>query len=199
MDDKQIKEKVSEGYLHIRSIIEIVGKPKEYVEKTMADYLKKIKSDKNYEIVKETVEPAEQKENFFSSFVELEILIKNADLLLSFCFDYMPSSVEIIAPETTLLKNNEFTGFINDLQTRLHGLNTGLLQEREHSKFYIRNTAVLLRNFLVVLLSSKPMTVKEMHPFLGVRQSDIEKVLDVLVNEGKVEKKGDKYNAIVKK
>ncbi len=199
MDGKQIKEKFSEGYLHIRAIIEIVGKPKEYVENTMADYLKKIKADKNYEIVKQTVEPAEEKENFFSSFVEIELLIKNSDLLLSFCFDYMPSSIEILAPETTILKNNEFTGFLNDLQTRLHGLNTGLLQERENSKFYVRNTAVLLRNFLVVLLSSRPMTVKEIHPFLGVRQSDIEKVLGVLADEGKVEKQGDKYKAIVKK
>ena len=194
MDNKKIKEKLSEGYLHIRAIIEIVGKPKKYVEDTINDYLKKIKED--YDIVNEHLETTEPQDDLFSAFAELEIMMKNSNALLSFCFDFMPSSIEILEPEQINVKNTDLSSFLNDLQTRVHGLNTGLLQEKQQSKFYIKNTAVLLRNFLVVLLSSRAMSLKEIQPFLGVKENDIEKVLQVLINEKKVIKQGDKFQVI---
>ena len=118
---------------------------------------------------------------------------------MALCFDYMPSSIEILAPESMVIKNNEFAGFLNDLQARLHALNTGILQLKEKNTFYIKNTAVLLRNFIVILLSSKSLTLEEMQPYLGVGKENIEKVLNVLINEGKVKKQGSKYKVISKK
>ena len=199
MDHKKIKEKIADGYTHVRIIIEVVGKPKEYVEESLKLHLDKIKSDKTYLIAKETIEPAEKQENYFSTFAEIELLVKKSSDIIALCFDYMPSSVEILAPERMIIKNNEFAGFLNDLQARLHALNTGIIQLKDHNKLYIKNTAVLLRNFIVVLLSSRQLTIEEMQPYLGVAKENIEKVLAVLIKEGKVKKQGKKYTVIPKK
>ena len=198
MDNKKIREKINDGYIHLRIIIEVIGKPKEYVEDSLKDYLKKIKSDKTYLIAKETIEAAEKQENYFSTFAELEILVKKSSDIISLCFDYMPSSIEIMAPERIIIKNNDFAGFLNDLQARLHALNTGIIQLKDKNTLYIKNTAVLLRNFIVVLLSTRQLTLEEMQPYLGVKKEDIEKVLTVLIKEGKVKKDNQKYRVIPK-
>jgi hypothetical protein len=199
MEQKQIKSKIADGYLYLRVILEIVGKPKEHVEESLKEYVKKIKADKNYTIIKEKSEKAEKMENgLFSAFSEMEILMKDPQVLLNFCFDYLPSSVEIIEPERLLIKNSEFGDFINDLLARTISLNTTVLETNERSQFFIKNTAVLLRNFIVVLLSSKPMSIKQMAPYLGIKEEDIKKVVDVLINEKKVKKEGELYKVIPK-
>ena len=197
MKEKEIKEKILEGMIHVRTIIELVGKPKEHIEKTLKDYIKQIKD--KYLVTSDVFEKAEEKDNFFTAFAELEILMKNTEEIIFFAFDYMPASIEILEPEDLILKNNELSGFMNDLLVRLHGLNTGLITARKNNKFYIKNTAVLLRNFIVVLLSSKPMTLKEIQPLMGVKETDIEKVITVLIKEGKVKKHENVYSVIVKK
>ncbi len=200
MDERQIKSKVADGYLYVRVILEIVGKPKEHVEESLKDYVKKIKADKNHVIVKEKTEKAEpHQDDLFSAFSEIEMLMKNSDALLSFCFDYMPSSIEIIEPERIILKNSEFNGFINDMLSRTISLNTTVLEMQERANYYISNTAVLLRNFLVVLFSSRPMTLKQASQYLGIKEQDTLKVIDVLIKEGKVKKNQDKYIAVEKK
>ena len=194
--EKRIKEKIAQGYLHIRAIVEIVGKPKEYVKDTIKEHLKKIKEDEEIELISEHIEPPVEQDNFFSSFAEIEIITEDVEGLLNFCFDYMPSSVEILEPETLYIKGNNLSDFINDLQARVLALNTGLLQLKDRNKFYIKNTAVLLRNFIVVLISGKPMSREMMLPYLGVKKEDIEKVLQILVNEGKIKKKNNLYYLI---
>jgi hypothetical protein len=199
MDEKQIKSKVADGYLYLRVILEVVGKPKEHVEESLKEYVKKIKADKSYNIIKEKSEKAEKMENgLFSAFSDMEMLMKDSQDLLNFCFDYLPSSVEIIEPERIIIKNSEFGDFINDLLSRTIALNTTVIEATDRSQFYIKNTAVLLRNFIVVLLSSKPMTLKQMAPYLGIKEDDVKKVVDVLINEKKVKKEGDLYKVIPK-
>jgi hypothetical protein len=199
MEQKQIKSKIADGYLYLRVILEVVGKPKEHVDESLKEYVKKIKADKSYTIIKEKSEKAEKMENgLFSAFSEMEMLMKDTLVLLNFCFDYLPSSVEIVEPERVIVKNSEFGDFVNDLLARTIALNTTVIETNERSHFHIKNTAVLLRNFIVVLLSSKPMGIKQMAPYLGIREDDVKKVVDVLINEKKVKKEGDLYKAIPK-
>jgi putative ribosome biogenesis GTPase RsgA len=129
----------------------------------------------------------------------MEMLMKDADALLSFCFDYMPSSVEILEPDRVTMKNSEFTDFINDMLSRNISLNTSVLEMGERVNYYIKNTAVLLRNFIIVLLSSRPMTLKQVSQYLGVKEDNTLKVIEVLIKEGKVKKKGEQYSAVEKK
>jgi hypothetical protein len=200
MDEKQIKSKIADGYIHVRIILEIIGKPKEHVEESLKDYVKKIKADKELIIIKESSEKAEKHEgDLFSAFAELDMLMKGPEDLLAFCFDYMPSSVEIIEPEKIFIKNSDFSDFTNDMLSRSISLNTSYLEMQEKLNFYLANTAILLRNFIVVLLSSRPMTVKKMAPYLGIKESEVQQVVEVLVKEGKVKKDKDVYVAVPKK
>ncbi|NTV23934.1 MAG: hypothetical protein HGA85_06215 [Nanoarchaeota archaeon] len=198
MDEKKVKSMVADGYLDVRIILEIVGKPKEHVKETLAEHLKNMKKQKLV-LVNEHIEQPELSDNdLFTAFAELELLFKDSKALLDFCFDYMPTSVEILEPEELAIKNTEFTSFINDLQGRLHGLNNLAIQTRENNIFYIKTTAVLLRNFLIVLLSDKKMTIDEISPYMGVKKEDILKVIDVLVKEGKLGEDKGKYFAKAK-
>ncbi|MEM3127156.1 MAG: hypothetical protein QW331_03765, partial [Candidatus Woesearchaeota archaeon] len=115
-----IKEKLEKGYIHARVIIELMGKPKEHVEKTIKDYIKHISEDQNFEVLNQEIAPLEPKEEYFVTFAELEILCKDVPSLVGFCFDYMPSSIEIIEPEKINYDRHQLSSIINDLQARLH-------------------------------------------------------------------------------
>jgi len=196
MDQKLVKSKLAEGFIHITAIIEVVGKPKPHVEETLRSHVKEIKANASYIVLKESFEKAVKQENYFSAFAEIDLLAKDSPSVISFCFDYMPSSIEIVAPDKIMIDKNGLSGLLNDLQARLHSINSGLLELNEKNRFYVSNTAVLLRNFIVVLLSNMPMTEKELSPYLGVNEADIKKVLDVLIKEGKVKKIKDRYTVV---
>ena len=102
------------GEIHVRTILEMMGAPKEYIEKTLKDYIEKLKKDLN--IVKEDYEEAKEQGKMFSAFCELEIKFKDILELLDFCFEALPSSIEILSPENLSYKSNDFTDFLNDLQ-----------------------------------------------------------------------------------
>ncbi len=106
-----------------RSIIEIVGGPKEHVDKAMGIVIGKLKEDKEIKLLKEKVfeaKPLEDKKPLFSTFCEIEIEAKEIDGLLGFCFDFLPSSVEIYDPAQLMLKAESANDMINELISKLH-------------------------------------------------------------------------------
>ena len=108
----------------------------------------------------------------------------------------MPSSVEIFEPDNMKVSSSDFSDLLNDMQARLHAVNTGVQELQQKNKFYIKNTAVLLRNFVVILLKMGPKTAKQLLPFLGIKEEETVKVLDILLSEGKVKKERDIYHLI---
>jgi len=109
MEDKKIT---------LRVIIEIMGSPKDHVEKTMQLVLEKFK--KEYAVKKEDLTEATQVKQFWSTFVELEAEIDKLDQLTAICFDYLPSSVEVIGPTSLEIKNQSISDLMNDLLAKLH-------------------------------------------------------------------------------
>lgn len=108
------------GKIHTRIILEVVGFPKDHVEKTIGMILDNIKNNKNWEVLDTTMAPAEQIEKFFSSFADVELNFKSLAQLIGFCFDFMPSSIEILEPKELQIDNLSANGLINDLIARLH-------------------------------------------------------------------------------
>ena len=102
------EEKLIAEQTHIRCriIIEILGKPKEHVEKTLRIYVDKIKNDSDLVILNSEFSEAAEKEKLWATFVELDMIIKGIPKLIAFCFDYMPSSVEITKPEEFVMKKS---------------------------------------------------------------------------------------------
>ena len=191
---KEIKDKVAEGRILTRIIIEIVGKPKEHVEKTLRVVIDKIKEQQDIKIVEEKLFDAEKQEEMFSTFAELGILFKNMETLVGFCFDFMPSSVEILDPEKLSFKSNNFAGLINDLLTRLHQISLRVVQNNAEKKILKKNMLNMLKNTVMILLSIKGMQLEQLSKSSGVNEKDFKPLLDVMVKEKTIDFKEGVYS-----
>lgn len=108
--------------LKARAVIEILGSPEQHVQKTMQMILDKAKQYPNTTITSEKLFPAEKMgdKKLWSTFAELEMEAKTIQTLMGFCFDFMPSSLEILEPEEMALQHHALSDFLNDLLARLH-------------------------------------------------------------------------------
>lgn len=61
MNDREVNDKVKDGYLHVRAILEIVGMPKTYVKETMDSHLAKIDEDENLLLIKRKIAPPKKR------------------------------------------------------------------------------------------------------------------------------------------
>ena len=106
----------------INAIMELMGSPEEHVNKTMDMILVKLKESKDIEVLSENVSETTSIEDrpFWSKFVEVELGFKNMDDVTGFCFDFMPSSIEVIDPGSFNFKKNVMDNLWNDLIARLH-------------------------------------------------------------------------------
>ncbi len=88
--------------------------------------LEKIKSDKNLEVKSEHIEAVKQIKEMFSTFVEVEVKFNDLKRMLQFCFDYMPSSIEILDSENITFKAKEFSSSLNDMLMYMHRYHASL-------------------------------------------------------------------------
>ena len=174
-----------------RVIIEMLGAPKEYIELTLKNYIEKLKKD-GIKIIKETVEPAQKQNELFSTFVELDIEIEKMEELFGFCFDSMPSSVEILEPEELQITAGELSDHLNDLQAKLHEVDMVVKTTRAQNKVLDKNAMNVFKNF-VKYLCKEGMTTAEMSKIVGIEERQLQKFVDILVKEDKIKKEGDKY------
>ena len=100
-----------------KAIIEVAGAPKEHIEKVIKEIVEKIKNEKGIERFK--IFEAQEKDKLFFTFSEMEIDFKNFDELSGFCFDYFPSSIELLEDDISI-KREELENTMNDLLAKLH-------------------------------------------------------------------------------
>lgn len=103
-----------------RIIVEILGFPKDHVETTLKAVVEKLKTEEGVKVLKEAIENAEEVKDFWSAFAEIEMKTENIQRLMDICFDYMPSSIEILEPNEVGMDINNLSNFFNDLLARLH-------------------------------------------------------------------------------
>jgi len=103
----------------IRAVIEIVGSPKEHVEKILGLVVEKIKKEE-LKILRVDAFDAKEVKKLWSCFAEVEIEFETLERFMGFCFDYMPSSIEILEPEELKVESGSFGDILNDLLAKLH-------------------------------------------------------------------------------
>ncbi|MBS3171908.1 hypothetical protein J4449_04850 [Candidatus Woesearchaeota archaeon] len=113
---------MEEKEIRARLIIEVVGLPKEHVSETLNKLIEKIRDDNVLILEKQEIfEPVElQDMKLFSSFVEADIKFPGIDKLVGFCFDFTPSSVEILEPMSFIFDAKFLNSMLNDFITKLH-------------------------------------------------------------------------------
>ena len=136
------------GKVLARVIIEMLGAPKEHIETTLKDYVENLKQDDTLKIIKEDIAPAEQQKKLFSVFAELEIWFKDPQRLIDFCFDSMPSSVDIIKPEKLTFNTKALTDTLNDLQAKLHDNDMIIKTTKAKNKILEKNTKAIISKMM---------------------------------------------------
>jgi hypothetical protein len=160
-----VDDYLDEGFLKIRSVIEIVGAPKDYVEQLLDQIIENIflfQIDNYHLLKKEEIEKIKEKtkealekekdlfeligeeykkrrnnvvvsvykdevipvegQPLFTSFIEIEMLLKDTIELFKFALNFTPSSIEILEPTTIKIKNTEMQDFINEVVTIINQL-----------------------------------------------------------------------------
>ncbi|MBR9677578.1 hypothetical protein GOV04_05550 [Candidatus Woesearchaeota archaeon] len=195
MKKEEIEEKLDKGYIQAVAVIELVGKPLAHVDETMAQILKAIKDDKDLHVIKQsTAKPTEQGE-LFSTYSEVELLAKNMEALVGFCFDYMPSSVEIVEPATFSFQAANATTLFTELVGKLHHVDMVAKQLNAQNSFLKRNMSILLRNSMLHVLG-EARTEKEIMNILNLDDKELKGFLKVLVEQKLIKKTGKKYERV---
>ena len=189
-EEKPIAEQT---HIRCKVIIEVLGKPKEHVEKSIRDYVDKIKKDPELVVMNADFSEAEEKEKLFAVFVELDIVIKGMPKLIGFCFDYMPSSIEITKPEEFAVKKSTIENFINDLQARLHNVDMIVKKQKNENAFLKKNLSKAASNLILLSLTSGSMDMEKLSRVTGIAEKELEIFLEQLIEEDKIKKEDDIY------
>ncbi|MFH1317198.1 MAG: hypothetical protein ABII01_06765 [Candidatus Woesearchaeota archaeon] len=192
------KEKLEQGWINSRVIIEILGKPEGHVKDAMEKVVERIKNEDEIIITNTDFSDLEPQESMFSAFVEVEMLTKNIEKLVWFCFDFLPSSVEIIEPQEFRYNAKEFSNFLNDLQARLHVVSNEVRIAQQSNKNLTINVQNLLRNLINLSLKNNSLEMKELVADTGVKEHELSPFLDILIGQNLIKKQGDKFSFVKK-
>jgi len=169
----------------------MLGAPKEYIEETLKKYIEKLKKE-GLEITKEQFEEAKQQEKLFSTFAELEIKFESLQKVLDFCFDSMPSSIEILEPTTLTFETNNLSNFLNDMQARLHDVDMVVKSVRAQKSVLDKNVTAVFNNF-ILYACKEPKTLTELSELCGVKKHELIQFIKNLTESNKLVKEGDHY------
>ena len=107
--------------IEARIIIELLGAPKTHIEETMKAVVEKFSVEKGIKVLKKKIFDCKQLENgLWSTFAEMEFETQEIQKLSDLCFDYMPSSIEILDPAGMDMDMGMFSDILNDLIARMH-------------------------------------------------------------------------------
>jgi len=105
-------------------VLEIIGRPPEYLIENLNGIIKKIGEEKGVCIKNTKINPPvlmKDQKDFFTSFAEIELETENVLYLAILMFKYMPAYIEIISPQNVSLTNSDLNDVFNELTRRLHG------------------------------------------------------------------------------
>lgn len=193
-EEKLIAEKT---HIRCKIIIEILGKPKEHVEKTLRIYVDKIKDDSDLIVLKSEFADAQEKGDLWATFVELELIIKGIPKLIAFCFDYMPSSIEILKPEEFSMKRSTIEDLLNDLQARLHNVDMVVQQQKNENEFLKQNLNKSVSNAILISLAFGSHDKEKLSKVTGIPDKELKIFLDKLIKENKISKENELYSLVI--
>lgn len=110
--------------INVVMIVEVIGRPPEHLTETLNNIIKKIDEEKGVVVKGKKINKPElmkDQKDFYTSFAEVEIDIKEIVQLVILMFKYMPAHVEIVSPELIALTNNSWSDILSELSRRLHG------------------------------------------------------------------------------
>jgi len=105
MEEKEIEEKIKEGYILAEMWFESLALEKKVSEDALKEHIKKLKEFSDVKVLEEEylkpklVKGVQNSENLYSSAVKVKLLAKDIYALIFATILYAPSSVIILKPE----------------------------------------------------------------------------------------------------
>jgi hypothetical protein len=195
LSKKDAQVKLDDGAYSARTILEIVGKPKEHVEETLQTYITKIAEDIRYGVTSVSTEEAiavEESEGLFSTFAEIEFVTKDYTELMNFVVDYMPASIEIIEPSSVQLQAGNLSDMLTELVGRLHSIDMEFKKAAARNQILSQSVDILTKNAILILLQRGPRTKEEIAKVVGINETQIGHFLDALVADERLVFDADK-------
>jgi len=191
-----IGEEIAQGKIYARFVLEILGAPKEHVEKSMGLLTKSLKEQDGIQIIKENPAEAVPQDQLFSIYTEFEAMFKNFDTVVAMFFDFMPSSLEILEPSNFKLKSTDMSNFFNDLLGRMHEVDMRLKDHNAENIILRKNASNLLRNIILLILKDGNKNIEEVSRQTGIKPDQLEPFMSAFVEQKTIKKEGDKYAII---
>jgi len=103
-------------------IIEIAGKPPEYIKEVLEKAIEQLEKEEGSKLLNKNFhEPQlDAEKNLYSAFVEVELKINSLPTLVCLILEYLPSSIEIIKPSEMHMQISEVNGLVNDIAAKMH-------------------------------------------------------------------------------
>jgi hypothetical protein len=161
--------------IHALMILEIIGKPPQFLVDTLEDMIKQMGNETGLTIKSKSIkEPKRMEEragvanpsggqvkieekDFYVSFAEIEVEAENLSELILLIFKYMPAHLEIISPENINLSNLGLNDVLNDLIRKLHGYD-------EVARVLQVEKAILESKLRTIMEGDKKTEMKEIKP-----------------------------------
>lgn len=173
---------------------EIVGRPKEHVEKSIAEYLDNIKKDARIEIIKEDIaEAIELDDGMFSTFCEAEMAVQDLNLLTWLCVNFSPASIEILEPNNINFSASKLTIWYNDLLAKLHEIGTNLRATIQKNKLLSLSMNTVISNFIITVLETGPKKEETIAKLMGINEKQLKPYFQFLIKNDKIVIEDDKY------
>lgn len=121
---KNVQEIQETKGIKVALIVEVLGKPKEYLTDSLNKIIEQIDKEKGVTVESKDIHDPKELENkkgFYTAFADIQVEVEEIRYLIVLMFKYMPAHVEIIYPELIALTNQGWGDIINELTRRLHG------------------------------------------------------------------------------
>lgn len=187
----EIEEKIEQGAIHCLVVLEIAGKPKEHVEKSLEEYIAMLEKEEAVTMLNidkhEAAELEGENEGFFSAFAELEMIVPQAQSLVSLAVNLTPASIEILAPDEFHFTALDFQNWTNDVLSQAHTIAQSYREVRQQNAYLNKNLMSLTQNMMQVLLASGAKSSADLAKLSGLKEEAVAKVLGQMQENSLVE------------
>ncbi len=124
---EEVNEHVEKGWIKSKLWFEVLAVEKKITEETLKDHIEKVRKQKNvislaekFEETKRLENPMEKVKEAFSQAVEVDLLVRDLETLLTVVIFYGPSAVEVIAPEKLTIGAHSMQVIMNSVADLIH-------------------------------------------------------------------------------
>ncbi len=194
--EAEAKKRIKEGWLHVLITLEVIGKPQEHVDSTIVELCDAVAKEKDKVMVLERhIEPSNATEdNFFSTFAEVDMIVKNVETLTWIAANFTPASIEVIEPLNFSFSAGDLQMWYNDILHTMHSIGFAHKTQNAELAHYKEQLVKLVENCIILSLARSPKTPTQLGKDAALETEAVTSTLKRLLTAKKVKKKGEVYS-----